>query len=241
MHSLAYLHKIILITSQKPLSFQLAKNVFKLRISEDSILISLDVVSLFTNVPIDLIIRDVEVRWHLIQQKMPKNEFIHVLNLVFNPTFFTFNDRFYRQSFDVPMGSPLSPVVSDIVLQDLESVSLMKLSFTPDFYFRHVDDIAMATHKTYVNMFLDTFNNYHARLKFTLEVEGETLNFLDVTTIKEKNFLIHWYHKPTFSGRYLNYFSYHTLCQKTEMSRNNNRFDRSCFHFISSYVPSKEF
>ncbi|KYQ53936.1 hypothetical protein ALC60_07149 [Trachymyrmex zeteki] len=43
----------------------------------------------------------------------------------------------------------------------------------------------------------------------------DKLNFLDVCIIKKGNSLIHnWYHKPTFSGRYLNYFFRHPLCQK---------------------------
>ena len=44
---------------------------------------------------------------------------------------------------------------------------------------------------------------------------GDRLNFLNVSLIRKGNSLIHhWYHKPTFSGRYLNYFSRHPLCQK---------------------------
>jgi len=34
-----------------------------------------------------------------------------------------FNDKFYRQTFGLPMGSPLSPILADLVMQDLELVS----------------------------------------------------------------------------------------------------------------------
>jgi hypothetical protein len=63
---------------------------------------------------------------------------------------------------------------------------------------------------------LDVFNNIHPRLQFTFEVGRDNkLDFLDVSLILTDNHLIFdWYHKPTFSGRYLNYFSQHPACQK---------------------------
>jgi hypothetical protein len=52
-------------------------------------------------------------------------------------------------------------------------------------------------------------------MQFTLEIGGDKINFLDVTVIKKNNLLeLDWYHKPTFSGRYLNFLSAHPLSQK---------------------------
>ena len=48
-----------------------------------------------------------------------------------------------------------------------------------------------------------------------MEVGGEQINFLDTTLIKNRNTIIYdWYHKPTFSGRYLNFYSNHPHSQK---------------------------
>jgi len=41
------------------------------------------------------------------------------------------------------MESPLSPIVADLIMQDLESYTLKNLIFIPPFYIRYVDDIAM--------------------------------------------------------------------------------------------------
>jgi len=134
---------------------------------------------------------------------------------VLNSTFFTFNDVVYKQTFGVPMGSPLSPIVADLVLQDLETHSLRSLPFKPDFYFRYVDDIILSTTKSRIDAIVNIFNTYHPRLKFTVEVGGEQINFLDTTLIKNRNTIIYdWYHKPTFSGRYLNFYSNHPHSQK---------------------------
>jgi len=42
------------------------------------------------------------------------------------------------------MASPISSMVADLVLQSLELQTLESLSFKPIFYFRYVDDIALA-------------------------------------------------------------------------------------------------
>jgi len=42
------------------------------------------------------------------------------------------------------MGSPLSPVIADIVMQDLEKRVLETFNFDIPFYFRYVDDLVMA-------------------------------------------------------------------------------------------------
>ena len=42
-----------------------------------------------------------------------------------------------------------------------------------------------------------------------------TTNFLDVTLIIKDNFIcFDWFHKQTFSGRFLNFESHHPLCHK---------------------------
>jgi len=61
-------------------------------------------------------------------------------------TFFTFNNKIYKQKFGTPMGSPLSPIIADLVLQDLERRTLEIFGVEVPFYFRYVDDIAMAVY-----------------------------------------------------------------------------------------------
>ncbi|XP_071653246.1 uncharacterized protein [Temnothorax longispinosus] len=181
-------------------------------------LISLDVVSLFTNVPIERVLDSITVRWNFISKncKIPKAEFFIAVRLVLNSTFFIFNGKIYRQTFGVPMGSPLSPMAADIVLQDLETIALATLKYIPPFYKRYIDDITLAAPLAFLQHTLDVFNSFHPRLKFTIEIgENDTLNFLEITMILNNNRLtFDWFHKPTFSGRYLNFFSQHPACQK---------------------------
>ena len=78
-----------------------------------------------------------------------------------------FNDKFYRQIFDLSIGSPLSSIIADTVMQDLESVSLNKLSVTPLFYVRYVDDIALIIDchdNAHIDKILIKFNSYHSTI-----------------------------------------------------------------------------
>lgn len=90
------------------------------------------------------------------------------------------------------------------------------LSFSAPFYIRYVDDIILAVPIDEEVATLDIFNTFHPRLQFTMEVGTDNkLNFLDVIImVQDDHFIFDWYHKPTFSGRYLNYFSQHPVCQK---------------------------
>lgn len=63
---------------------------------------------------------------------------------------------------------------------------------------------------------LKQFNNYHKRLKFTLEnMNNNSLNFLDLNITREDNIVtLDWFQKRTSSGRLLSFLSYHPIHQK---------------------------
>jgi len=67
------------------------------------------------------------------------------------------------------MGSPLSPIIADLVLQDLEEKALNLIGLQLPIYYRYVDGIAAPENKA--PHILDTFNSFHDRLKFTIELE----------------------------------------------------------------------
>ena len=98
-----------------------------------------------------------------------------------------------------------------MVMDDLETKCLEKLDFKVSLYFRYVDDIIAVIPRDKVDTILNIFNGYHDRLKFTHELENNnSISFLNTKIIRKDNTLItDWYHKPTFSGRYINYFSSH--------------------------------
>ncbi|XP_011859689.1 PREDICTED: uncharacterized protein LOC105557131 [Vollenhovia emeryi] len=216
-----FLHNIIKSsTIPKPQShilnsYDLVNKLNGRHIQETHDLISLDVVSLFTNIPLDLAEDSITTRWTYISEKcaIPQEEFLKAIRFVLKSTYFSFNGKIYQQTFGTPMGSPLSPIIADITMQDLENRAIELLNFRPPFYFRYVDDIALAVPSHMKDSALQIFNSFHPRLQFTIE-EGTNrkLNFLDTTIIiRDDHIEFDWYQKPTFSGRYLNFESCHTL------------------------------
>lgn len=114
------------------------------------------------------------------------------------------------------MGSPLSPILSNLVMEDLETACLSQLPLIVPFYIRYVDDILIAIPNDSLTLVLDTFNSFHPRLQFTSELQvDDRINFLDVTVINNREGLTtDWYHKPTWSRRYLNFHSHHPVQQE---------------------------
>lgn len=160
----------------------------KINIPNNFKLISLDVSSLFTNIPRELVIAAIEKRFHFIEPhcKIPKHEFINCVKLLMESTCFQMQNVYYEQTYGTPMGSPISPVIADIVMQDLEEFCLNNLNFRLPFFIRYVDDILTMIPINKLDEILKVFNSYHNRLQFTSEVEQDgTINFFGIKNNKK--------------------------------------------------------
>ena len=80
-------------------------------IEDDAIMVSFDVTSLYTNIPIidtlniikDYVNNDDQFSRNT---DIPKDKFLDLVNLVLTTTWYTFNSQFYQQTGDVAMGGP---------------------------------------------------------------------------------------------------------------------------------------
>ncbi|KAG5329647.1 SETMR methyltransferase, partial [Acromyrmex charruanus] len=80
-------------------SFHLTKHISNLTISDNEVLLFFDMILLFTNVLIDLVLEGIERRWHLIEKKtnIPKRKFFKALELTGES--YTFNSFHSRLKF----------------------------------------------------------------------------------------------------------------------------------------------
>jgi len=98
----------------------------------------------------------------------------------------------------------------------MENKVLNKFHNSIRFYFRYVDDIVLSAPTHLTDDIVSTFNAFHDRIKFTTELEeNRCINFLDLSIHVVNNKLkIDWFHKKTFSGRFLSFFPHHPFCHK---------------------------
>ena len=85
---------------------------------------SLDIDSLFTNIPLDEsidICADKLYNDNENPPNIPRHNFCNLLNIAIKETFFMFNNKYYKQVDGVAMGSPLGPALANIFMCSFES------------------------------------------------------------------------------------------------------------------------
>ncbi|KAL6421094.1 hypothetical protein ACFW04_013054 [Cataglyphis niger] len=109
------------------------------------IVVSLDVVSLFTNVPLDLAINSINNKWNYIaiHTSISRNEFILAIKFILLSTYFLFNDKIYKQTYGTPLSFPFSPIIANLVMQNLEELILSTMDTNIHFYYHYVDDMIL--------------------------------------------------------------------------------------------------
>ncbi|XP_044752677.1 uncharacterized protein LOC123312358 [Coccinella septempunctata] len=175
-------------------------------------LYSLDVVSLFTNIPRDLVLSLIKEKWLFISAytDMPKNLFIDIIAYIYDSSYFQFEGEFYQQIDGSAMGNPASPSLANFIMTYLIEKVLQKLKFIVAFIKLYVDDTITAIPSDKADELLSEFNSYHPRIKFTIEKEKDgELPFLDIKVVRgeDGSLLTKWYVKPTNSGRLVNFHS----------------------------------
>ena len=139
------------------------------------------------------------------------------------PTKFKFNGKFYKQKIGTPIGSVISPMLAEIVMEDLEKTIFERVEFAVPFSFRYVDDTLLCVPLDKLQKVIDTFNDYHPRIQFTHEMErNNKISFLYLGIIKLDNGKIvsNWFRKSTYSGRMLNFISNHPFQNKVAIIKN---------------------
>ena len=172
---------------------------------------SLDVESLFTNVPIDetieIILQNSYSHPTIPPPKIPQLILKNLLQLCTKEAPFKCPEgKLYVQVEGVAMGSPLGPTFANFYMGDLEMRVLNNLANKPSIYARYVDDIFLQIdNEDQLKQLKQQFQD-NSVLKFTYEMSVRNkLPFLDILVESENNqFHTKVYHKPTDSGKCLN-------------------------------------
>ena len=123
------------------------------------------------------------------------------------------------------MGSPVSVVVAEIVMQNIEEHALATYTRTVPLWSRYVDDIFTAVHKDGIDDFHEHLNRQNEDIQFTKEIEENgKIPFLYCLVTRDNNKLkTTIYRKPTHTNRLLDRSSYNPTSHKATTIRTLTR------------------
>ncbi|XP_068704130.1 uncharacterized protein [Montipora foliosa] len=114
------------------------------------------------------------------------------------------------------MGSPVSPVVANLCMEEIEESAISNSSLPPKIWKWYVDDSFCIIGKEGVSAFHDTLNSIDTDISFTIETEcNRKISFLD-TLVSRRNgvIVVDVYGKSTHTERYLDFNSHHNSQHK---------------------------
>nr|VZI37262.1 unnamed protein product [Spirometra erinaceieuropaei] len=180
-------------------------------IRPNQIMVSFDVASLFASIPPDLardaLHKQLEDNYDETDRPLKID---HILQLFAfcQQTFFTFNGRTYEQIKGAPMGSPISSLTAELILQELEKVAFDHCE--PAFWRGYVDNTFVIIERSRLTDFQNLLNGIFSDIQFTREEEhAEQLSFHDFLVTRTPNGELSTtvYRKATNTIQILNYHS----------------------------------
>ena len=174
---------------------------------------SLDVESLFTNVPvdesIDIILDSVYNHATIPPPKISRANLKTLLEICTKEAPFKHIDgSLYVQKDGVAMGSPLSCTIANFYMCHIENEVLESVPSKPTLYCRYVDDIYVIINSEEALMSLKNEMEKKSVLSFTIERSIESkLPFLDVLvdSSREDQYVTKVYTKPSKSQECINF------------------------------------
>ncbi|XP_062610424.1 uncharacterized protein LOC134272191 [Saccostrea cucullata] len=200
-------------------------NYIPQNVDPNTILVSFDVTSLYTNIPHTLGLEAVSY-WidkhpDIINERFPKEFILEGLKIVLENNHFHFNNEFYIQIKGTAMGTKVAPSYATLVMGYLEDQLYGKIPelFDVDFanyiknnWKRYLDDcfIFWTRSEEDLTQFHSLLNNLHDSIQFTIEKSRKELPFLDLLIIKNGSCITtDLYCKPTDTHQYLDFRSCH--------------------------------
>ena len=113
------------------------KDIERVIIEPDDLLVSFNIVAMYTNIPIELAMKIIDKRWNDIKQY---TSFFEALALCLKNSFFVYINIIYKQIEGRSMGSPISAILSEIVMDELFIEIKNKFSHKIKYITKYVDD-----------------------------------------------------------------------------------------------------
>ena len=190
------------------------------RVPYNAILVSMDVTSLYTNIPQE---EGIETVCHAYdsfyegESPIPTQYLKRALELILQENSFQFTGKNYLQTHGTAMGTKMAVSFANIFMGKVESQILERSAKKPLAWKRYIDDIFSIwnINKDEVTQFIEQANSHHQTIKFTAEVSGTETTFLDTKVYKGERFAkesrldIKTHFKATETFQYTHFSSCH--------------------------------
>ena len=194
--------------------------VEKTKVPQNAIMVSLDVTSLYTNIPQEEGIETVCKAYETFYQRetpIPTNALRKMLRLILKENSFQFCGSDYLQTHGTAMGTKMAVAFANIFMSAVETEIINKSKTKPLEWKRYIDDIFSLwdSTKEEIDLFISEANRQHTTIKFTADISERDTNFLDTTVFKGERFYeesildIRTHFKPTETFQYTHFSSCH--------------------------------
>ncbi|XP_077485215.1 uncharacterized protein LOC144095315 [Amblyomma americanum] len=126
-------------------SFDFTEKVRDVVVEDDDIIVSFDVTSLFTSVPVDLAV-DVCAAALQDDEKLSERtpleaqDLSRLLKFCLENTYFVFRGSFYKQVHGTAMGASISVTAANLTMEAIENRALASFHPRPNVFLRYIDD-----------------------------------------------------------------------------------------------------
>ena len=143
----------------------------RIKLPKSAILVSMDVTSLYTNIPQREGITTVCHAYEEFHQGNPpvSTRFLsEMLSMILLEISFQFNEKDYLQNHGTAMGTKMAVAFTNIFMAKIEKEILRQRSIKPIFWKRFIDDVISVwdTSRNEIEEFLLQANNFHSTIKF---------------------------------------------------------------------------
>ena len=192
----------------------------KTKVEENTVLVSMDVTSLYTNIPQEEGLTTVCNAYETCYKNNPPipTRFIReMLQLILKENSFQFNGKHHLQTHGTAMGTMMAVAFANIFMSAIETEIIRLSSNKPLVWKRYIDDIFSLWNidKKDIGSLIELANNHHPTIQFTAEISDTEITFLDTCVLKGYRFEresildVRTHFKPTESFQYTEFSSCH--------------------------------
>ena len=149
-------------------------------IPQDTIMVMTDIVDLYPSTPHDAGLETLRKALdNRENKKVPTDDLTKMAEFAFKNNYFEFNEKVEKQISGTAICTLFAPPYACIFMDQAETEFLKTQKHKPLIWFRYIDDVFFiwTRGKETLSLFLEDLNNFHPNIKFSHEVNKESIHY----------------------------------------------------------------